>query len=132
MKRVGSFLLDTNVVIQLMRREPFLQRAVKEAERVFVPTITIGELAFGAAKSVRLTENLRAIDSFVDLYRVLPCDVEIAKVYGLVKGDLRRRGKPIPENDIWIAATAIRWDLVLVTRDAHFQYVADLKLDDWR
>jgi len=132
MKRVGSFLLDTNIVIQLMKRDPFLQQAVEQAGRVFVPITTVGELAFGAAKSVRLAENLRAIDLFVELYRILPCDIEIAKVYGQVKAGLRRIGRPIPENDIWIAATAICRDLTLVTGDAHFNHVAGLKLDDWR
>ena len=54
-----------------------------------------------------------------------------AEYYGVIKESLRAKGRPIPENDIWIAASAQRHDLILVTRDEHFAEIADLKLVRW-
>jgi tRNA(fMet)-specific endonuclease VapC len=62
---------------------------------------------------------------------VLVCDVETARHYGRVRNELRRKGRPIPENDIWIAATARQHDLILVTRDPHFDEVEGLPIEAW-
>jgi tRNA(fMet)-specific endonuclease VapC len=62
---------------------------------------------------------------------VIPVSVDVAKEYGVVKQELRQKGRPIPENDIWIAATARKLNLVLVTRDRHFDEVDGLTKVDW-
>lgn len=62
---------------------------------------------------------------------MLDCDTETAKVYGIIKNALRTKGKPIPENDIWIAAIALQHDVTLVTRDAHFGAIDGLDLQTW-
>jgi tRNA(fMet)-specific endonuclease VapC len=54
-----------------------------------------------------------------------------AKWYGEVKNGLRQKGRPIPENDIWISAMALEYDLILVSRDGHFEKVEQLKLERW-
>lgn len=58
---------------------------------------------------------------------MLGCDAETARQYGEVKNRLRLKGRPLPENDIWIAALALQYDLILVTRDGHFQEVENLQ-----
>jgi tRNA(fMet)-specific endonuclease VapC len=78
-----------------------------------------------------VAENITRIDEFVDSNMVLSCDTETARQYGIVKDQLRNKGKPIPENDIWIAAIAIQHELGLVTRDAHFGEVSGLNLNIW-
>jgi tRNA(fMet)-specific endonuclease VapC len=62
---------------------------------------------------------------------VLGVDATVARRYGEIRGALRRIGRPIPENDVWIAATALRYDLMLVSRDSRFEHVADLELERW-
>lgn len=93
--------------------------------------ITVGELLFGAAKSSRQHENRLAIESFISQNTVLQLDFETALAYGSLKLQLKQQGTPIPENDIWIAASAIRWKLPLVTLDTHFQHIAGLSIVAW-
>jgi tRNA(fMet)-specific endonuclease VapC len=102
-----------------------------KAEEVFVPCIAIGELYFGAYKSIKLEENLARIDEFALHNTVLPCDTDIAKRYGAIKNSLKEKGIPIPENDIWIAAIAQQYDLTLISKDSHFEAIENLKIETW-
>jgi len=127
----GKFLLDTNIVIALFANEATIKDNLAEAEEVFVPSIVIGELFYGAQKSTRSKENLARIDELALASVVLGCDVETARKYGEIKNDLRAKGHPIPENDIWIAAIAAQHSLTLVSRDAHFDEIIDLNRVIW-
>lgn len=62
---------------------------------------------------------------------MLRCEEDTATIYGQVKQQIMSKGRPIPENDIWIAATALQHNLTLVTRDDHFQAVDNLNLEKW-
>jgi PIN domain len=62
---------------------------------------------------------------------IIPCDLDVAREYGRLKQVLKDRGRPLPENDIWIAAAATHYRMVLVTRDRHFQEIDDLSIADW-
>ncbi len=62
---------------------------------------------------------------------ILSCDAGTAFYYGRVKEELREKGKPIPENDIWVAAIALQYDLTLITRDEHFKEIAELSIESW-
>ena len=101
------------------------------AEPLLVPATVLGELYFGARKSARLVENMHRIEDFASGADVLPCDGDTARLYGEIKDTLRRKGRPIPENDIWIAAVALQHELVLVSRDSHFEHGEGLRLDWW-
>lgn len=91
----------------------------------------MGELYFGAQKSAKITENIFRINTFVEEHTVLSCDLETARWYGIIKNQLQREGRPIPNNDLWIAAIAIQYGLVLVTRDAHFDGIDSLQIEYW-
>ena len=71
------------------------------------------------------------VDEFAASVKVLDCDVLTAQHYGQIKDRLRVRGRPIPENDIWIASVALQFGLPLATRDDHFKEVEDLTLEAW-
>jgi tRNA(fMet)-specific endonuclease VapC len=62
---------------------------------------------------------------------VLPCDLEIARHYGVIEKALRAKGRPIPANDVWIAALAQQHELIVVTCDAHFGEVEALPVLSW-
>lgn len=99
---------------------------------MFIPATVIGELFYGARKSGRPEENCRWIEQFAADNVILPCDAETARLYGEAKNSLRKKGYPIPENDIWIAATALQHGLILVSRDVHFAEVEGLRAEKWR
>ena len=127
----GRYLLDTNIVIALFADESAVKDLLGEAEEVFIPSIVLGELYYGARKSRRVAENIARIDDFAARNIVLGCDTETARRYGEVKNGLRRKGRPVPENDVWIAAMALQNDLILVARDAHFREVEGLRVEAW-
>jgi len=127
----GRFLLDTNIIIALFAADPIIHERITNAGEVFIPCIAIGELCFGAYRSVKIQDNLIRIDEFSRNSTVLGCNTETAKRYGDIKNHLKEKGQPIPENDIWIAAIAQQYGLSLVTRDTHFDTVENLKVEVW-
>ncbi|HNS21445.1 MAG TPA: type II toxin-antitoxin system VapC family toxin [Sedimentisphaerales bacterium] len=127
----GRYLLDTNVIIALLAGEAGVGSGLATADEVFFPSTGIGELYYGARKSSRPSENLARIDELVLTNAVLACDSETARRYGEIKHALRIKGRPLPENDIWIAALARQYDLTLVTRDTHFEQIDNLNLIAW-
>ena len=127
----GKSLLDTNIVIALFAQDRAVAEKLAEAEEVFIPSIVLGELHFGARNSSRVEENIARLDAFVESSAILRCDGATARHYGQVKHRLKVAGTPIPENDIWIAAVAMQFGLALVTRDDHFSAVEALQLELW-
>ena len=127
----GRYLLDTNIVIALFASEAAVQTSLANVSEVFISSIVVGELYYGARKSARTVENLERIDQFVASSVVLGCEIATAHYYGQVKNQLRLKGRPLPENDIWIAALALQHNLLLVTRDAHFQNIENLQAIAW-
>ena len=102
-----------------------------EAEQVFLPSIVLGELYYGARKSLRIEENISRVDEFAAMSAVLGPNTATAKEYGDIKNALRNKGCPMPENDVWIAAITKRYGLTLVTRDEHFKEVEGIAIETW-
>ena len=127
----GRDLLDTNVVIAFLEGDPAVRQHVAQAKAVFVPSIVLGELYFGAFKSTRTSDNLARIDAFAATVAQVAPGADTARIYGAIKAELRRAGRPIPENDLWIAALAKHHNLTLVTRDQHFAEVGALLHQSW-
>ena len=127
----GSYLLDTNTIIALFADEAVVKNKLAQAKEVFIPSIVIGELCYGARKSGRSQANLARVDELIANSTVLGCDAQTAQLYGEIKNRLRIKGRPLPENDIWIAALTLQYNLTLVTRDLHFQQIEDLQTVSW-
>ncbi len=127
----GSYLLDTNIIIGIFAGQSLIADYLQQADEIFIPSIALGELHYGARKSRQVQRNLERIEEFAAETTVINCDVATARQYGDVKNRLRAKGRPLPENDIWIAALAMQYGLILVTRDAHFQHVEGLKTIRW-
>lgn len=101
------------------------------AAEVYVSATVLGELFFGARKSAHAPSNLSKIDQFAAAVQVLSCDAITAHHYGQIKEQLRSKGRPIPENDIWIAAVALQHGLPLATREDHCREVDGLQVERW-
>ena len=127
----GTYLCDTNAAIALIKGETRPLELIDTADEVFASTVTVGELYFGAEKSAKVKNNRATVDKFIESVEVLLCDVNTSRHYGKIKQQLKSKGRPIPDNDIWIAALAIQHDLTLLTRDAHFAEVAGLAIQGW-
>lgn len=126
----GRVLLDTNVVIAFFSGEKAATQHVAQS-KIFVSSTVLGELHFGARKSAQAAANETRIEEFASSASVLSWDAETARHYGQIKDGLRLKGRPIPENDIWIAASAIHHGLPLATRDDHFRSVDGLRIETW-
>ena len=127
----GRFLLDTNIIIALLKNDASIHDNLSNAREVFIPVVSLGELYFGARKSGRVEENLSTIDAFAAKNVILDCNTQTARLYGEIKNNLHEKGRPLPENDIWIAALARQHNLTLVTRDVHFEDVETLTCEKW-
>lgn len=126
-----AFLIDTDAVIARLGGDPAILQLLASAEEIFIPGIVLGELYYGAERSARVAANLAQIDAFASGRSILSCDADTARWYGRVKYHLQVKGRPIPQNDTWIAALAFQYQLTLVTRDMHFQQVDGLKVELW-
>ena len=128
----GRYLLDTNIVIALFKQDAAVQARLSAAAEILLPSTVLGELYFGAAKSDQPQQNEARIDEFArGSCTVLGTDSETARLYGSIKADLKRQGRPVPENDVWIAASARQYGLTLVTRDLHFERIQGLLIEAW-
>ena len=126
----GRVLLDTNVVIALFAADTAVRAYASQTDIVLSSTV-LGELYYGARKSGRPTRNLSRLDEFAASVAIVACDGVTAQYYGQIKDGLRLKGRPIPENDIWVAAVAIQYGLPLATRDQHFREVDGLRIENW-
>ncbi len=127
----GAILLDTNAVIARLAGDKALQQRLEAADEVFLPSIVLGEMYYGAYHSGRSADNLARVEQFAAGRVVLGCDTATAKIYGQILHKLHLKGRPLPDNDIWIGAIAVQHGLTLVTRDAHFQEIEGLTVEGW-
>ena len=131
MPPVGRYLLDTNILIAMLAGEPTVTAAIGAAAAVYLPSLAVGELFYGAQKSGRPAANAQVVETLAAAGTVLPYGLNTARRYGELKALLRTRGTPIPENDIWIAALAREHDLTLATRDHQFAALPELATVSW-
>jgi tRNA(fMet)-specific endonuclease VapC len=129
-----KYLLDTNIVIYVLKRRPkeVLNVFNANASRMAISSITLSELMYGAEKSLNTDKNLEAVEEFVSHLEVLPYDAKASQHYGQIKAALEKKGQIIGENDIHIAAHAISHGLILVSNNVReFKRVPYLALENW-
>jgi tRNA(fMet)-specific endonuclease VapC len=128
----NNLLLDTSIIIELFKGNAIVTQHFKSYTLVNIPFTVLGELYFGAYRSSNPEKHLGQINSFLANCNVLIADKDTANNYAIVKTALLSKGKPIPENDIWIAAIARQHELTLITKDSHFNEVDDLTTENWQ
>ena len=127
----GRYLLDTNIAVQVLNNQLDLEAQRDRKIQLFVSLTVVGELCFGAANSGRPESNKQRIEGFLSVCPMISQDLRTAELYGDIKAELRKKGRPIPENDVWIAACALQHGLILVTRDRHFDQIDGLQAEAW-
>lgn len=121
-------LLDTNVYSAFKRGEPPAVELIAHADEIVVSAVVLGELVAGFAVGSQEKRNREELTTFLAAPRVrtVPVDDATAGFYARVFALLRSKGRPIPTNDLWIAATALQHGLVLATFDGHFAAIEGL------
>lgn len=123
-------VLDTNAYVAFKRGDADVLSVLRRAERICLPTVVLGELLAGFAAGNREAVNREELALFLQSHRVstLPVRETTADHYALVFAVLRAKGRPIPSNDLWIAACTLEVGGALLTLDAHFGEVEGLRL----
>ena len=123
---MSRYCLDTVAYSHFKRGESRIADLLDRAVWIGVPVIVLGELFAGFEQGSNRSRNLAQLDEFLSapVVEVLPVDRDVAETFGEIIADLRRQGRPIPVNDIWIAATCARAGATLITWDAHFRSVS--------
>jgi len=131
LKENGRLAVDTNAVIAYREGVPEVCNIIEGAGTILLPAIVLGELLYGAGNSTRPQENGQAVRKFLTQSVLMPINENTAICYAATRLKLKRAGRPIPENDIWIAATCLEFDTPLLSRDAHFQHIHELRVINW-
>jgi tRNA(fMet)-specific endonuclease VapC len=131
----ARYMLDTDICIYMTKRQPpgLLKRLQRLSPgQAVLSVITFGELEFGAAKSQAQERAREVLDELISLLPVLPLPADAAGHYGQIRAELETKGRPIGNNDLWIAAHARAEDLVLVTHNpGEFKRVPRLRVESW-
>lgn len=132
MKKTGNkYLLDTNIIIEVFNGNVKMADKVNSLKGFAVCTIVLGELHIGINRVRNKAKHQKMLDNFLQLCHVLNIDSETSKHYGTIMAQLHKKGKPIPTNDVWIAAVALQHGYTLITTDKHFQEISNIEIGKW-
>ena len=123
-------IIDTNVYVAFKRNVPDVIKVLRGVEYIGINTVVLGELHSGFKGGQKEALNIKELEEFLDTPRVdvIPIDEMTAEFYAQVYWNLKRKGNPIPTNDMWIAASSLQHGLALFTLDTHFNLVDGLML----
>lgn len=131
---VSTLLLDTNAYSAFALGNKHVQQIMGGYERVAFPFIVIGELLFGFKRGTREKQNREQLSDLISMQssEVLYADSQTPEHYSSIAVELRKKGRPIPSNDIWIAALARQFNLPVCTNDTDFDAVNGLTILKYR
>lgn len=124
-------ILDTNAISALFAGNDSLARVLAASPRHQVPVIVLGEYRYGLKRSRHQERLENLLDQLEHESDVLTIDAGTAAIYAEVREQLRQRGTPLPENDVWIAALVLQHRQPLVSQDTHFDSVTGLQRIGW-
>lgn len=127
---MSKALIDSNIYSGALRGDAGIVAVLRQLGQIGITAVSIGELLSGFKAGKREKKNRRELNQFLDSprVRIYVVDEGTAEYYGSILTQLRRNGKPIPTNDIWIAAVAFQHGLPLYTLDSHFSHIQGLLL----
>jgi len=126
-----ALILDTNALSAAADSEAGALQVVAEAERIFVPVIVLGEYRLGILQSRHRSAYENWLRGWISAVSILDIDNETTHSYAAIGLELKKKGKPIPANDLWIAALCRQHALPLLSRDRHFDEVPGLQRIEW-
>lgn len=127
----SSYLLDSRVLVLSLKKVKLVLERLARTITFYTSVVALGELYYGAEHSTNFEKNLAEVNELANSMSVLITDSETARINGRLKHEQRTVGLMLPDNDLWIAATAVQFDLTLAARDHHFTWIARLTLEQW-
>lgn len=124
-------ILDTNAFSAFADGDAGLLRAIGGQTNLALPAVVLGEYQFGVRQSRQRARYERWVNAALPLFDLLPVGEDTARHYAEVRAELKAAGRPIPSNDLWIAALARQHRMPVLSRDRHFEAVAGLRLASW-
>ncbi|MCD6013433.1 MAG: PilT protein domain protein [Flavipsychrobacter sp.] len=132
MKKTGNkILLDTNIIIELFNGNKAIADKINLLSEFSICAIVLGELYIGINRVANKQKHLKTLNDFLQLCTVLEVDSVTAMHYGEIVATLYKKGKPVPVNDIWIAACAKQHGYMIVTHDKHFKEIHGITIKHW-
>ena len=127
----NKYLLDTNIVIEIFDGNREVADKVSALPTLYISSVALGELYIGINRVTNKSKHLKKLTDFLELCTILEVDATTAKFYGECMAHLYKKGKPVPTNDVWIAAVALQHKLTLISGDKHFSEIEHLKVKNW-
>ena len=123
---MSRYCLDTSAYSEFKRGDPQVVDLIDRADWIGMPAVTIGELRSGFLQGARRAQNDAELVEFLKspVVDLLPVDDSVAGLYAAMLVDLKKAGRPVPTNDLWIAAAAARAGAPVLTYDPHFNAIA--------
>ena len=128
---IAQLILDTNAVSDFAESEPSIMALLAGVQRLAVPVVVIGEYRFGITQARDATDYDRWLNRLVIESSVLDITDQTTHHYAAIRLELKRIGRPIPMNDVWIAALCRQHQLPLLSRDRHFDSVSEIQRLHW-
>ena len=125
---MNGCLLDTNVITKILNNDLAAIQLIQKAEKLCTSVIVAGELYFAAANSSKRETNFEVFRKVLSSMQIIPIDDAVCMSYAEIKTGLKKKGKPIPDNDIWIAACALAHGLSIASFDNHFLEIPEIEL----
>ena len=129
---MNSIVVDTNAYTRLLAGREDVLDAIGSADTVYMSVFVLGELYAGFAGGTKKRDNKEALNRFLlkPTVKILNATSETAKIFGMIKQNLKKTGTPLPINDVWIAAHSLETGSTLITYDSHFKHIVGLRLWD--
>jgi tRNA(fMet)-specific endonuclease VapC len=124
----GRIALDSDIAIKFLNGDKTIESFLSNYTEFYLPVIVVGELIFGALNSRHVEENLARHKKLIQRANILEITEATANIYAKSRLALKKKGTPIPENDLWIAAICIEHKMPFISNDAHFKSIEHLTL----
>ena len=135
MSQEDKFLVDTDIIIYWLKNKyPQIDHKIRAAgsDKIFISSLTIAELFYGAYNSSNPPPNLKLVNELVFDINIIGFDPKASKQFGAIKAELKQTGKLINDSDLFIAATALANSMILVTNnEKHFKRIKNLRIENW-
>ena len=126
-----KYLIDTNIAIFCIKNDSIIVNKIRNVCKIAISVISVGELLYGVNISRDKDKNTIALEKFLKNIEIIFIDTQTANQYAMIRALLKKLGKPTPDNDIWIAATAKANNLTIATRDRHFLTIDFIMSENW-
>ena len=124
-------ILDTNALSAFFDGDDALKRLISNRGNLYLPVVVLGEYRFGLLHSRERKKREPGLEAFISACQILLIDTGTVQPYAEIRSELKMSGKPMPSNDVWIAALARQHNLPVVTRDSHFSHVSAIQRLVW-